>query len=125
MRSGMFVFSAIKRIVYGQPAAQALRAEVERLQANRIFLIVSATMNRTTDEIAKVRAALGDRYAGLYDRMPPHTPRDAVLEAAKEARAVGADLIVTFGGGSVTDAGKMVRLCLRHDIEDIHGFDAF
>ncbi|MSP98521.1 MAG: maleylacetate reductase [Betaproteobacteria bacterium] len=121
----MFVFPAIERIVYGQPAAQALRAEAERVRANRIFLIVSGTMNRTTDEVAKVRAALGSRYAGLYDRIPPHTPRDAVLEAAREARAVGADLIVTFGGGSVTDAAKMVRLCLRHDITDCDGFDAF
>ncbi|MBT6277594.1 MAG: iron-containing alcohol dehydrogenase, partial [Chromatiales bacterium] len=30
-----------------------------------------------------------------------------------------------FGGGSLTDAGKMVRLALQHDITDIDGFDAF
>ena len=125
MRSGMFVFTAIERIVYGQPAAQALRVEAERLQANRIFLIVSGTMNRTTDEVVKVREALGSRYAGLYDRIPSHTPRDAVLEAAHAARAVDTDLIVTFGGGSVTDAGKIVQLCLRHGITDFDDLDAF
>ena len=125
MRSGMFVFTAIERIVFGRPAAQALCAEAERLQANRVFLIVSGTMNRTTDEVAKVRAALGSRYAGLYDRIPSHTPRDAVLEAAHEARSAGADLIVTFGGGSVTDAGKIVQLCLRHGITDFDGLEAF
>ena len=37
MHSGMFVFTAIERIVFGQPAATALRAEAERLQAKRIF----------------------------------------------------------------------------------------
>ena len=125
MRSGMFVFSAIERIVYGKPAAHALQAEAERLGAQRVFLVVSGTMNRTTDEIAKVRDELGRRYAGLFDRIPSHTPRDAVLGAAREARAAGADLIVTFGGGSVTDAGKMVQLCLQHDITDVDGFDAF
>lgn len=125
MRSGMFVFSAIERIVYGQPAASALFAEVERLSAKRVFLLVSGTMNRTTGEVAKVSDALGERYAGLYDGMPPHTPRDAVLDAAAMARAAGADLIVTFGGGSLTDAGKMVQLCLKHDITDLDGFDAF
>ena len=125
MRSGMFVFPAIERIVYGRPAAAALRAEVERLGANRVFLIVSGTMNRTTDEVTKVRDALAGRYAGHFDQVPPHTPRDAVLEAARAARVAGVDLIVTFGGGSVTDAGKMVRLCLRHDITDIDRFDAF
>lgn len=125
MRSGMLVFPDIDRIVYGQPAAQALCAEVERLQAKRIFLIVSGTMNRTTNEVARIRDALGSRYAGLYDRIPPHTPRNAVLEASLEAKAAGADMIVTFGGGSVTDAGKMVRLCLRHDIASLDGFEPF
>lgn len=124
MHSGMFVFTAIERIVYGQPAAQALRAEVERLQAQRVFLIVSGAMNRTTDEVAKMREALGSRYAGLYDRMPSHTPRDAVLEVAQEARSAGADLIVTFGGGSVTDAGKLTQLCLRHGITEYEDLDA-
>lgn len=125
LRPGMFDFPAIERIVYGPPAARALRIEGERLQANRIFLIVSRTMNRTTDEVAKVRDALGSRYAGLYDRMAPHIPRDSVLDAAREASSAGADLIVTFGGGSVTGAGKMVQLCLRHNISDADGFDAF
>ena len=123
MRSGTYTFPAIERIVYGQPVARALCEEVGRLAAKRAFLLVSGTMNRTTDEIDRVRETLGGRFAGLYDRMPAHTPRDAVLEAAQAARAVGADLVVTFGGGSVTDAGKMVRLCLQNNVSDLDGFD--
>ena len=125
MQAGKFVFPAIERVVYGQPAADALRVETQRLGASRVFLMVSRTMNRTTDEVGRVRDALGSRYAGLYDCMPSHTPREAVLDAARAARAAGADLIVTFGGGSLTDGGKMVRLCLQHGIDDIDGFDAF
>jgi maleylacetate reductase len=118
-------FPAIERIVCGRPAAEALRAEAERLGARRVFLMVSGTMNRTTDEVAKVREALGDRYAGVYDQMPALSPREPVLDATRAARAVEADLIVTFGGGSLTDAGKMVRLCLQHGIDDLDGFDAY
>lgn len=125
MHSGMFVFTAVERIVFGQPAAQALAAEAKRLDAKRAFLIVSGTMNRTTDEVAKVREALGGRYAGLYDRVPSHTPRDTVIEVAREARALDADLIVTFGGGSVTDAGKMVQICLRHNVTQFEEMEAY
>src|SRR5918996_944580 len=123
MRENVFAFPALERLVYGKPAAQALAAEVERIGARRVFLVVSGTMNRTTDEVEKVRAALGSRYAGMYDRIPPFTPRSAVLEAAQLARSAGADLVVTCGGGSVTEGGKMVRLCLQHDITDVDGFD--
>ncbi len=125
MHSGMFVFTAVERIVFGQPAAQALRAEAQRLDAKRVFLIVSGTMNRTTDEVAKVREALGGRYAGQYDRVPSHTPRDTVIEVAREARALDTDLIVTFGGGSVTDTGKMVQICLRHNVTRYEEMDAY
>jgi maleylacetate reductase len=125
MLTGRFTFPAIERIVYGKPAAAALQEEAQRLEATRVFLLVSGTMNRETDEVGKLRAALGNRYAGLHDRMPPHTPRDAVIEAANAARAAGADLIVTFGGGSLTDAGKVVQLCLRHAISDVDGLEPY
>jgi len=123
--SGMFVLPAIERIVYGKPAASGVPQEASRLGAKRVFLMVSGTMNRTTDEVEKLRRGLGDRYAGTFDAMPPHTPRDAVLEATRQARAAEADLVVTFGGGSLTDAGKMVRLALQHRITDLDGFDAY
>ena len=125
MRENIFEFPGLERVIYGKPAAPALAGEVERLGLRRVFLVVSGTMNRTTDEVEKVRAALGDRYAATYDGIPPFNPRSAVLKAAELARSVGTDLVVTFGGGSVTEAGKVVRLCLQHDITDADGFDRF
>ena len=77
MREAVFDFPGLERVVYGKPTAQALAAEVERIGAKRVFLVVSGTMNRSTDEVEKVRAALGDRYAGSYDKVPPFTPRNS------------------------------------------------
>jgi maleylacetate reductase len=47
------------------------------------------------------------------------------LEVAREARALNTDLIVTFGGGSVTDAGKILQICLRHNVSEFDQLDAF
>ena len=71
------------------------------------------------------RRGLGNRFAGLFDRMPPHTPRRAAIEAAAAAREVGADVIVTIGGGSVTDGAKAVQLCLANDIRTAEALDQY
>ncbi|HKU96113.1 MAG TPA: iron-containing alcohol dehydrogenase [Vineibacter sp.] len=120
---GEYVFPPMEKVVYGKPAAAAVVEEADRLRRERVFLVVSNTLNRTTDEIAAIRRALGERYVGLYDRVPPHTTRISVIEAADAARQAGADLIVAIGGGSVVDAGKAMLVCLEQDITDPAAMD--
>jgi len=122
---GVYQNFAIDRVIYGRPAAESLVAEAVRLGAKRVFLVVSRTLDRETTWVQEMRTVLGARYAGCCDGMPSHTPRQAVLDAAVKAREADADLIVTFGGGSGTDAGKMIRLALKHDIRTIEDFDPF
>ena len=55
--------------------------------------------------------------------MPAHSPRSAVIAAAAQAREAKADLIVTLGGGSITDGAKAVQLCLANDITTVEGLD--
>jgi maleylacetate reductase len=111
--------------VFGRPAAEAIAEEARRLEAERVFLMASGTLNRTTDEVVEICRALGNRFAGLFDRVPPHTPRRAVIEAAAAARDAGADLIATIGGGSVTDGAKAVQLCLANDIRTPEALDDY
>jgi maleylacetate reductase len=125
MQSGTMVFTEMNRVIFGKPAATAIVAEAERLGAKRVFLLTGRTLNRETDEVAKVAKALGSRYAGVWDHMPAHSPRDAVVGCANAAREAGTDLLVTFGGGSVTDGGKAVTICLEHDIRDMDGLEPF
>jgi maleylacetate reductase len=96
---------------------------MDRLGASRAFLMVSGTLNRETGEIEKIRSALGARCAATFDAMPPHTPRQAVIAAAEQARAANADLIVTVGGGSITDGAKAVQLCLANDVRSVDDID--
>jgi maleylacetate reductase len=85
VRSGHVVFGRMEGVRFGAPAAEAVALEAGRLAAERVFLMVSGTLARTTDEIDKVRRALGHSCAGVFDRMPQHTPRPAVIEAAAAA----------------------------------------
>jgi maleylacetate reductase len=123
VQKGRVVFGAMDEVVFGRPAAEAVVEQIDRLGATRAFLMVSGTLNRETDEIEKIRRALGSRCAGIFDAMPPHTPRQAVIAATEQARAVKADIIITVGGGSITDGAKAVQLCLANDISSVDGID--
>jgi maleylacetate reductase len=123
VHQGRVVYGAIEEVVFGHPAAEAVVAQMDRLGTRRAFLMVSGTLNRQTDEITKIKDALGARCVGLFDAMPAHTPREAVIAATNAAREAGADLIVTVGGGSITDGAKAVQICLANGIDDIGGID--
>jgi maleylacetate reductase len=123
VHQGRVVFGAMDEVVFGRPAAAAVVEQVDRLGASRAFLMVSGTLNRETDEIEKIRSSLGSRCAATFDAMPPHTPREAVIAATEQARAAGADLIVTVGGGSITDGAKAVQICLGNDVRSIDDID--
>jgi maleylacetate reductase len=122
---GSYQYPPMDSVIYGKPAADALREEAERLGARRVFLIVSRTLNTQTDEIEKIRVGLGDRYAQTFDGVPQHTTREAVVQIAALAKQAGADLVVAIGGGSVVDAAKIVLMCMEHEIFEQAGLDGF
>jgi maleylacetate reductase len=123
MIHGTHRYPPMDRVIYGIPLAEALAGEIDRLDARAVYVMASGTLNRETDVIDTVRRVLGNRLAGVCAKIGSHTPRVDVVAAANEARAAKADLIVTVGGGSVTDAAKMVGLCLGNDITEPEQLD--
>lgn len=116
MHSGMHEFLAQDRVIWGKPAAQAVIEEAERRGARRVFIVTSKTLNRKTDAVANIRAALGPRHAGTFDECVEHTPRASVMAAAEAARAATPDLVLTFGGGTAIDTVKVMLIALAHDL---------
>jgi maleylacetate reductase len=125
MISGIHRYPPMERVVYGIPLAEALADEIQRLEARSVYVMASGTLARQTDVVDAVRHVLGNRMAGLCTRIGAHTPRIDVVAAANEARSVRADLLLTVGGGSVTDAAKMVGLCLGNDVSRPEDLDRF
>src|SRR6516225_2889935 len=116
MLSGVYRFPQMESVVFGRPLEEALAEEVGRAQARAIFVLASGTLVRTTDTMDRIRQVLGNRIAGVCAKIGAHTPRADVVAAANAAREARADLLVTIGGGSVTDAAKMVGLCLGNEV---------
>ena len=125
MIQGVHRYPPMERVIYGIPLAEALAQEVERVGANAVYVLSSGTLARQTDVVDRVRGVLGNKFAGLCAKVGAHTPRIDVVAAANAAREVRADALLTVGGGSVTDAAKMVGLCLGNDVTDPAQLDNF
>lgn len=124
MRTGLYSYPATRRISYGTGFEEALAREFEAEPPHKVFVLASGTLERETDLVRRVEKVLGGRFAGLHARIGAHTPRTDVVAAANAARAASADLLLTLGGGSVTDASKMVAICLANDITEAAHLDA-
>jgi maleylacetate reductase len=125
MQTGTFRYPPMDSVIYGKPFAEALAGEAQRMGANAVYVLAGRTLSRETDVLDHLRDALGNRLAGTCTQIGAHTPRTDVVAAANAARAAGADLLATVGGGSVTDAAKMVGLCLGNDVSRPEQLDAF
>ena len=125
VQSGQITLTATERVIFGQPAAEALAQEVKMLGAQRVLLITSETLRSKTDDIAKIESALGSDHAATFSGVPPHAPREAVIAATAKAREVDADLIVSVGGGSVTDCAKIVPIGLSNDITTVEQMGSY
>lgn len=114
-----------ERVIFGVPVAEALAKEMALIGARRVFVMCSGTLSRRTPVINDLKAALGASFVGLFDEMPAHSPRSALVAAAAKAREAKPDLLLSVGGGSSIDGAKMMQLMLSENITKHEDFDAF
>lgn len=101
------------RLHCGQQAIEeALKDQVARVGAKRAFVVCSPSVNRRTDTVRRIEAALGNRYAGVYDGIEKDSTYASVNAAKEAAREAGADLLIAVGGGSVIVATRAVAIFL-------------
>jgi len=96
------------RVGFGRGlAAERLREAVDELGLTSVLLIAAEAESDLADRLT---TGLRDRIAGVYSDVRPHVP-SAVAEAARaKAAEVGADGLLSIGGGSTTGTAKIVAL---------------
>lgn len=106
-----FSFHVPTNFVFGRGAVQKLHKQ--RLPGKKALIVISSGkstrangyLDRTEKELAAAGAAT-EVFAGIQ----ANPTLESVGKGAQAARAMGADMIVALGGGSVMDAAKAIAL---------------
>eukprot|EP00457_Paulinella_chromatophora_P005617 gb/GEZN01005634.1/.p1 GENE.gb/GEZN01005634.1/~~gb/GEZN01005634.1/.p1 ORF type:complete len:414 (-),score=56.16 gb/GEZN01005634.1/:446-1687(-) len=125
MSSGSVITPKMTSVVFGKALVPELPLQLKVLDRSRALVMASSTLHEETHAIQDTIKALGDKFGALYVGMRPHTPREDVLDAAKLAEENDCDVVVTIGGGSLTDGGKGVCLAVEQGIKSVEQFEQF
>lgn len=110
-----FTYDALPaRVVFGSGTLAQLPAELARLGCRRA-LVLSTPGPRGTAEVASM--LLGAASAGMFAGAAMHTPMAVTAAAMEEVERLGADCVVSVGGGSAIGLGKAIAL--RTDLPQI------
>jgi alcohol dehydrogenase class IV len=95
-------------------ALQQLPKVLKAQGVGRPFVVTDPGL-KANGLLARLLAALGDAPAGVFADTPANPTEGASVRAAEAYRAVDADGIVAFGGGSSMDLAKAMGLMLTHE----------
>jgi maleylacetate reductase len=56
MKSDVYRYPHMDRVICGSPIAEVLGAEIDRLDARAVFVLASGTLARETDVMTTIRA---------------------------------------------------------------------
>ena len=114
------------RVSYGMPYADACRIHAESdYNASRIYIIASRSVALGGSALKTLEAALEGRVAGVRVGMSQHTLMSECLEIMADVRNKNVDLIVTLGGGTITDASKIIAYVLLGFLDTVFQADFY
>ena len=115
-------------IVFGNGALATLADKVRALGKKRVLVVADRGVV-AAGVVARVTAALGDIPSRVFDAVDPNPVEKNVTDGVAAFREHQADIIVSVGGGSPLDAGKLIALATTHhrplqEYDDAIGGDA-
>lgn len=104
--------SVTQEVICGPDAISGLPAVLDRAGATKAMVVCGPSILEKSDVVQRVQSALGDRFAGLFSGVAPHSPVHTLDEAMRLAGDLTPDVLVSVGGGSTHDTSKGIATLL-------------
>jgi alcohol dehydrogenase len=119
-----FVFRLPTKILFGPGAAKEVGMEVDELKGIKALIVTDRDLVKT-DLVKIIQKSLGPRCVGVFSDVTPDTGMHIVNAGAEYGRSLGADILVSVGGGSTIDTAKGMAICLTKGgrLEDYAGLN--
>jgi len=119
-----FVFWSPTKIVFGENTALDVAIEVENLKCKKALIVTDRELAKNTDIPERIKKVLGNLCAGIFTDVEPDSGIHIVNQGAKLGKELGADCIVSVGGGSAIDTAKGMAILLKEGgkLQDYVGF---
>lgn len=110
-----FTYHLPTKIIFGQPALEALRAELAALQAERVLLVSDAGLARI-GLVEQFRAGLSDdgRQVGAFADIGTNPTTAEVTAGLAQAQDLNSQAIVALGRGSAIDVAKAIAMLMAN-----------
>ena len=105
------------RLFSGPDSLGQLGRELERLNSRRAVIVCGSSLARDGSPLDLVRAAMGDRCAGVFSGARAHSPVRAVEAGARELKRLEADAVIAVGGGSAIVTARAASILLAENGE--------
>lgn len=111
-------------VSYGLPFTESCAKHAEHtFQAKRVYIIASTSLSKQTSLVTDLERALGDRHRKTWTGVRPHTPWDNLVPIINDIRKVEPDLLVTLGGGSLSDGAKVIVYAVVNGVQTVDDLD--
>jgi alcohol dehydrogenase len=119
-----FIFWCPTKVVFGENNALDVAIEVENLKCKKALIVTDRDLAKNTDIPEKIKKALGKLSAGVFSDVEADSGLHIVNQGAKVGKELGADCLVSVGGGSAIDTAKGIAILLKEGgkLQDYAGF---
>ncbi len=119
-----FIHFAPTKVIYGVGVSKDIAVELNALGCKRALLVTDKVLSKNTNLVNRIRDYLGKNCAGIYDDIIPDSGLHIVDKGAEIGKELGADSVISLGGGSAIDTAKGIAILLKEGgkISDYEGF---